>query len=377
MRMSVAVIASLMPLVFFAPRAQAFDSGDLQDAIDNQWIPAWNAMTGQLSAVILQQAFAFGTLFDGKEQLERQRLLEQLSAEAHKDYQSDHQLCRIGTNVRNLAGSEILSDINARFLNNALLEREVLNANSAGAVGMTQDYKNRMEQFKRVYCNVQDNNNSLQNVCTAGQKRENNDIDYTRLIEGHMTLDIDFTNNALTNDEEDILALSKNLFSYNIMKIQKRQLMETVARNEYQDLRSIVAMRSIARNSYARIVGMRAKGTNTLGPYMHNIISALGVPNADLNRFLGQNPSYFAQMEVLTKKMFESPSFFANLYTTPANVERTKVTLMALRLMQDRDRYESSLRRELLISMLLEAKLREHQEMLNNETMNMTDMNIK
>ena len=304
-------------------------------------------------------------------------MLEQLDAEGHKDYQSDHQMCRIGTNVRNLAGSEIRSDINARFLNNALLEREVLNANSAGAVGMMQDYKNRMEQFKRVYCNVQDNNNGLQNVCAAGAKRENNDIDYTRLIEGHMTLDIDFTDNNLTNDEEDIIALSKNLFSHNIMKIQKRQLMETVARNEYQDLRSIVAMRSIARNSYTKIIGQRAKGTARLGPYMHNIISAFGVPDDDLDRFLGQDPSYFAQMEVLTKKLFESPSFFANLYTTPANIERTKVTLQALRLMQDRDRYESSLRRELLISMILEAKLREHQENLNNETMNMTDMNIK
>jgi hypothetical protein len=87
----------------------------------------------------------------------------------------------------------------------------------------------------------------------------------------------------------------------------------------------------------------------------------LGVPDADVDAFMGQNPSYYAQMEVLTHKIFENEGFFTNLYTTPANVARIGVALQALKLMQDRDRFESSLRREMLLSQILELQIRERQ----------------
>jgi hypothetical protein len=75
-------------------------------------------------------------------------------------------------------------------------------------------------------------------------------------------------------------------------------------------------------------------------------------------------------MDILTHKIFESPEFFTNLYTTPANVERIGVTLQALTLMQNRDRYEASLRREMLLSLILELGLRERQEAVVNEVQN-------
>ena len=91
------------------------------------------------------------------------------------------------------------------------------------------------------------------------------------------------------------------------------------------------------------------------------VLNQLGVPDTEIDAFLGQNPSYFAQMEVLTHKLFEDPEFFVNLYDTPANVERIGVTLQALKLMQDRDRFESSLRREMLLSLILELQIRDRQ----------------
>ena len=69
-------------------------------------------------------------------------------------------------------------------------------------------------------------------------------------------------------------------------------------------------------------------------------------------------------MEMLTRKMYQNPQFYTNLYTSPENLKRTGVALQALQLMHDRDRFEGSLRREMLLSTILEMKLRESQEVV-------------
>jgi len=76
-----------------------------------------------------------------------------------------------------------------------------------------------------------------------------------------------------------------------------------------------------------------------------------------IDEMLGERPSYYAQMEVLTKKIYQSPNFFTNLYDKPANVERIGASLDAIGLMNQRDRFESILRREMLSAILVEDAL--------------------
>ena len=47
------------------------------------------------------------------------------------------------------------------------------------------------------------------------------------------------------------------------------------------------------------------------------------------------------------------------MYDTPANVARKKVAMRAIELMVDRAMYESQLRREMSVSVLLATKMRE------------------
>lgn len=81
-----------------------------------------------------------------------------------------------------------------------------------------------------------------------------------------------------------------------------------------------------------------------------------------IDEMLGERPSYYAQMEVLTKKIYQSPDFYTNLYDKPANVERIGVSLDAIAVMNQRDRFDSLLRREMLASVLLEEELAPHAE---------------
>jgi hypothetical protein len=191
-------------------------------------------------------------------------------------------------------------------------------------------------------------------------------VNYPAAVENALTLALDTPDGA-----RDILALSKNLFANDTFgRVPERVLQMEESKDEFQDMRSVHAMRGVAFNSFAHIAGARTAGTAQAGPFMDNILVDLGLTPAEAREFLGENPSYFAQMEVMTKKIFQGPAFFTNLYDKPENVERIGVSIQALKLMHDRDRYESALRREMLISLILELKLRAAQDVINNSILN-------
>lgn len=336
------------------------------------WVPAFMRMSQQLSTTMMQQMTAVGAMMDADHQMDVQRLFQKLVAEAHKDYRSDHQMCRFGTNVRSLAATEAKNRVTARVLEMGLVRRETLSGDVVSSGGPDVDMRSRLIQFKNIYCNPRDSGNNLAAMCGTGgpANRINKDINFTQTVESRYTLDIDFTDTTTTPDEEDVLALSRNIFGFDTLKfIPDEQTTNEFVKDDIQDLRSLWAVRSVAYNSFSQIVGMRAQGTAGAAPFMRNILRAMGVPDNEVTTFLGTNPSYFAQMEMLTHKMYENPLFYTSLYTSPANIARIGVSLQAIGLMQDRDRYESALRREMLISMILEMKLRDHQDEITNSVL--------
>jgi hypothetical protein len=363
-------------------------------------------MTEQFTAAMMQQMFITGTFFDAKNQLESQLLFAKESAEIHAVYSSDFQLCRFGTDVRSLASADRLSHVNAEMLSTAMLARNTLTENSSAFAGMGREYEERIRKFTETYCSTAENQGLMGNMCKKPPSwtpvRTGNDIDYQRMVDAPYTIPADFTRTVMeaggqhdTDGErqranEDIMALSKNLYGSELMPfIAASDMRKEAAISVFHELRSVQAIRSVAQYSFASIVGMKSKGSTegddaaNTSHYLGKILEELGMQGAstggaggppvaggakvnEIQAFLGKNPSYFAQMEVLTRKMFENPEFYVNLYTKPQNVERTSVALQAVRLMQDRDRFESSLRREMLVSLILELKVRDYQEQVNN-----------
>lgn len=348
----------------------------LKNIIIETWLPAYNLMTQQFTVAMMHQMVMLGAFFDAKQQLETQTLMQQMMAEAHKDYHPSMQMCRIGTNTRSLTASEARYRANAQAIEAGLMQRETLSANAPTSAGPDSDKRSRLQKFADTYCDIRDNNNQLAPICgnSGGpDTRVNKDVDYTRMIENTLTLDINFVEPPFapaTDDEEDVMSLAYNLFAHDTFtRIPERHLMQDYGKDELLDTRSVHAMRSVVFNSYAHIVGMRARGSEEegqVGPFMKSILVEMGVPEAEVNLFLGKFPSYFAQMEVLTKKLYQNPTFFTQLYEKPANVDRIGASMQAIKLMQDRDRFESALRREMLISLILELKLREEQKNISN-----------
>ncbi len=340
-------------------------------------LPAMMMMADQLSSVAMQQVQIFGSFMDAQNQLETQRLFQTMQAQAHKDYHPSTGMCEFGSTIKSLAASERKSDVTAVILSQRSLDRQLGNTATAARAGPSSDMESRIKQFKTTYCNVHDNNNGLSTLCGAGappegRARINKDIDYARTVDFPWTLDVDLTDDGAeaSDDETDIFALASNLFAHEVLyRPGGNTLRDTPGReitdlqNYYMDARSLVAKRSVAENSFNAITAMKSQGTGGSREFLAGVMEELGITDPqETMKLLGENPSYYAQMEILTKKLYQNPDFYTNLYDKPANVERKGVALQALALMQKFDMLKSQLRSEAALSVLLEMTVMDLQD---------------
>lgn len=381
-------------------------SGSSAAAVQARYTKALAMMTEQLSAVMMQQVEIIGAFLDAKMQLETERKQQELMARAHKDYHPSEQVCRFGSFVKSLANTESKSETDKRALNKILMNRILGFQDISSAEGPNIDIPARLQHFSTIYCNPRDNNDGLDQLCSTltaatpvQRERFNKDVDFFRTLEGKLTLNTNFVDGSLTNDEEDIIALAENLYmpeSYGI--ISEADLIGTSdTSNVYNQLhsgalaqhynsRSFAARLNVAQNSFINIVGMKSSAPagvataavgawppNIIAPpppataltedtgwsFMKSLMREFGVADAEIQQYLGERPSYYAQMEVMTKKIYQSPNFYTNLYDKPANVDRIGASIDAITLMSQRDRFESSLRREMLTSLLIEDALKD------------------
>ncbi len=395
--------------------------------IENIWertvLPSMMLSAEQFSVVAMQQAMAVGMFIDAEVQMESQLLLQELRAQAHKDYHPSIGMCEFGTMMKSLAASELKGEAQAVILSQRSHDRQLGQADSAGMHGGSLSRFGRLHQFKQTFCNVMDRSSALTSICNSDvrwddtgfggddRRRISKDIDYFSLVSVPRTMTVDLTNDEIiaestgtggedidNADEEHLFAMAANLFGHdNFARIPPRLLEQKSgiklrnAQRIYLDMRSVVAKRSVAENSLYAIAALKAEGnrresvTNSGGtptaggstpdtepmavrPYMVYVLRQLGVPNTEeALMILGENPSYYAQMEVLTKKMYQNPQFFTNLYDKPANIQRKATAMQAIKLMQKFDMLESSLRNEASFSVLLELAVMDLQNEVEDQ----------
>lgn len=341
------------------------------DLILRVWVAGLAVMANQMVATMMAQAEIIGSFFDAKHQLETQRLLQQKAARAHKDYHPSEQMCTIGTFSRNLLDTERRANFTQATLAQRGIQRELMSGENLTVQANVSDRQSRFETFRTKFCNSKDNAGTLGAVCADDIKPEmiNRDIDYTRTIDLPLTIAIDPLDDA--NAGDDGLAahmLMDNLFQPH-PAASIRQDITTLEnfQDVYQDLRAIVAMRTVARNSLNNIIAQKSSGAETSGEstntaFLRALIKDMGITDEDeITAILGERPSYYAQMEILTKKLYQHPGFVVNLYDKPANVARMRAAMRAIKVMQDRDIYDALARREMLLSMLAELSLRKEQ----------------
>lgn len=346
----------------------------LSETLKSIWVATLQLMTNQLTTAMINQVQSIGMLFDAKQQLENQRLLQQKTAEAHKDYHPSKQVCEVGTLVRNLASTEKYMEMTHLAVARRILKRELSAGDASTVEGDKSDMKSRMKHIREVYCNVEDNGNDADYICNdkdADPVDVNRDVDYTTTIDSPMSLQIDIDDGTLSRDEENVFALMNNLFHHRPFPAIPESYTTLKRFTEpFQEMRSVIAIRGLARNSIAAIVAEKTEGPDHEGnaaPFMRALIKDFGLAEDEILKLLGERPSYYAQMDILTKKLYQHPNFIVSLYDKPANVTRIRTSMRAIKSMQDQDIHEALMRREMLISMILEIRIRQRQaEMLTD-----------
>ncbi len=343
--------------------------------LSSGYVESLRQMTEQLSALMMQQMQILGTFFDAKMQLQTQREIQKLSARAHKDYHPSELMCEFGSFVKSVPRAEEKAWFEKQAINTALVDFYRGAEHMSSSEGYSSDVYSRIIQFRTVYCDPGDNNNGLGYLCDHDQdgnpatgptgatnpERMNKDINYARTAGVPLTLKIDFSDDVLTPDEEDVLALAKHLYWPVVLESAPHKEL-SLRYSDYMDARQLFAINSVAHNSFAHIAAIKSQAPDNLGAqsgwnFMKAMMKGFGLADADIHKLLGDYPSYYAQMEVLTKKIYQRPEFFTNLHDKPANIDRISVALDAIKLMQIRDHYDASLRREMLNSLLVEDAL--------------------
>ncbi len=357
-------------------------------------LPAMMLMTQQLTAVGMQQMLAVGTIMDAKTQLETQRLMQEMKLRAIKDYQPSQNFCWFGTNARSLMASETRAKFNSSAYSQLAMRRHLGTQNALGAESGESDLQGRWRHFAIQNC-VRTNNawdpdnptiSGLQPACgTTGiyGERANADIAYGRVIDQARTINLNLTNGGLAPlgqdraRENDLIMLARNLYGHKVLRRNIPALHQEASQIAYLDLRAVAAKRNVAENSFAAILGLKSNGSAVSGgsapppntqQYMASIMRDLGINNIDeIEQLMGDDPSYYAQLEILAKRIFQDANFYAGLYDKPQNVERTAVALRAIELMLDRAMYESRLRQEMVSSVLLSTATQKEYESVNSK----------
>ncbi len=348
--------------------------------IKNVWeahvLPAMMLMTHEITTMAFWQMEVIGSLFDAKHQLETQRLLQDMQATAHKEYHPSEGMCRFGTNTRSLAAADRKTDLTQISLAARSTQRLLLNQGGIGTGSARDEQRTRMIQFRQKYCNPDDLGFAMYLVCeSTSTERRNKDVNFMHTVGSEDTLPIDFSDSAVSPTEEDVLALSVNLYGHRLLQqIDRRFLANAEAHvviegaKMYMDIRALAAKRSVAYNSFAAFVAEKSLGAGAAVPYMREILIEMDIPEAEIEKMLGGGlPSYHAQMEILTKKLYQIPNFYSDLYGKPVNIDRKNVSMQAIGLMQKRDMYKSQLRAEANMAVYLETWVERLQEYETNE----------
>jgi hypothetical protein len=282
-------------------------------------------------------------------------------------------MCSVAGVSRSLAMTFRTSQAAAHTFSKREQDRILGTGDVASAGGQIFDKTSRFERFRTAYCNANDQAGNMASICTktGASYDTDRDINYMETVGLPKTVLTDFAKNQPGTDGTYILALASNLYGADTFDFLQTDIFRDPKRHPlYLDVRSIAARRAVSEYSFDSIVAQKTGGSDAaadIAPFVKKLYSQMGYTDDDINKLIGDKPSYFALMETMNKTAFLRPDFYINLYSTPANVDRIGATIRAANLMQSMDKFDSQLRMEMNYSQILESEVSGLQDDLQNK----------
>ena len=306
---------------------------------DDQVTPKIEIETDNVAKAVKQTSAINSGLTDAQSNLRTLLSRNELAADAVRDSSASNAVCRFRSLSQSLTKTDQIVANKHKDLAAASLDRQLLK--NVGASPVQDDLDARYEKFKNNFCDIKSYAESFKAFCsTAKDTLVNLDIDYTRLVDTKPTIN--------TEEETSVIPMMNNLFANKVLDPAQ----------DLMDRRALIAKRSVAENTFQSIIARRTQGDDKALGNIKALMKTMGVtPDADIEAYLTDKPSYQAQMDVLTKRLYQDAGFYKNLMDNPANLARQGVAMQSFRLMQQRDIYDSIQRSEILLSLIVEMEL--------------------
>lgn len=255
----------------------------------------------------------------------------------------------IATFVRGLGESSVKLQQSKLGSGDLNMEKILAKSGTLGAKGAGTLEEWRTKQMLEVYVDDKQQAGLLKGQA-KGKARADRDVDIARTLLGRKTLNVDFSDSTLTDDEADLLALKENLMPSSTLSLSTmRDLTSPDAMNkDIPELLTSAARKSIIESSLNTIIGQRAEGSDVSKDQLKALlVDQLGYPeDSDLVKEMTGKTSYEGHMEALTRFAFQNPAVYVDLIGQPEMIQRAIVTQNAIRNMQQYDIYASSERSE-------------------------------
>lgn len=371
-----AAVFCVAPFSVFDAHAQ--QQGSAQTITDT-WITGHQASGAQGIATDTAAAGMIGKIMDATTQNKAQLALQQSGAASYSTFTPSDSLCRFGTLARSMAASNTTADETMLSLSSMMLGR-ALHRKGENGTAPQSDFFGQLQNISNLYEDPMDNDGTPVTKgctpgsagCTADPARINKDIDAMQTLLIPQTINMNTKDGSITPDEQDVMTLLTYLSGQEAMDTLSRDDLDrrgtTDIKMLYQDIRHIAARRGVVNASLSSYVAQKAKGGKQAGLYLASVMTEMGLSDAQAVNYIGtdQNsgPSYSAQMNTLTKAIYQNPNYYVGLMDKPANIGRNQVSMQAFKLMQRRDMFEGGLRREMLLSQLLEMEIAAQQKQM-------------
>lgn len=377
----------------------------------HMYLPQLQLFALQMSTQILSFPATIGAMLDADSMQEKILRQQRLTIEAISEQVPSVTMCKYASLTKSLMATERVQLETTRAISIQNQKRLTSHIELAGSENDEVDSTGRYFWFQQRYCNNipngGDHGGLLSSFCdaTAQNRRINADINFTQTLglpktihtTLYSTVPVAYGPFESREQLQNIVALSRNLYGNSSIPPMAAEDLQSDNANDAKKYnllykRSLQAKRSAAQHSFANYVGLKAATDKPDGtemeviPSFANLLIELGVDNP--NEYFSNgtetmstptgnttlavsSPSYWAQMEILTKTLYQDPSFYANLYDNPANVRRQQAALKAIELMQERDIHDTSLRTENLLALWLSSELDDYGSDIVREWSNM------
>jgi hypothetical protein len=369
---------ALVGIVIAAQKAEFKTLRD--ELLSKTW---WDAGVGPLAKQATRELVvngwslvaSFGAMLDAKTLSETILDIQILSAKSTKRHMPSVPMCQFASLNKSMVQADHRAKMVTAVLGEFSLRRVLGQAESIGA-SETNDAASRIKAALEKHCDSKEFGGEMAFVCPPGANGAGDtakDINFTNAIDVPDTINIglDPAIAGINTDDEiaNVMAMKTMLYNHQAApRIGKTELQNNYdgAQSRYLKWRSTVAKRTVAENSFDALVGMKAASGVAVTDQFKMQLQSLGMPAADIDATTKIAPSYWAQMEHLTKKLYQNTDFFVNLYDNPDNVLRQSASMDAISLMQMRDYYNSLIRSEMALSVLLDTEVGKNMDALNN-----------